>query len=390
MKQKIVLVALLATTSSLMATGGEFAYLYKDPRIMGMGGANISVGAYSTSVFSNPAGLANISKEDGFVIDILSLGVSGSEKTSDFANDLNDAIDTDDTDEIVGVLSDYDGEPFSYNISNYTSISKNSDLFAWSVGFLAATDINIVSHGNNSDGLLESNSRGYGGIILGVAKPFDTDYGRFDIGVGAKFIMQQSYEGTLTVTDLTGDDVVDTLRDKFEQESSGFGIDLGVTYHPFEQSSWHPAFGLSVLNIGSMGMDDNYGFQPTTVNIGASISPEVSYIESLVVAIDYVDLFNENIIRDYTFSDGDEVTWTDYEDSDFMKRLRLGVGVGLFKSSYFSTNISAGLYQGAYTAGIDMEVTILKLNLATYEEQIGTGDVDIADRRYMLQLALGW
>ena len=53
-----------------MAMYAENASLYKDPRIMGMGGANVAVGAYSTSVFSNPAGLTNIKKDHGFVVDL--------------------------------------------------------------------------------------------------------------------------------------------------------------------------------------------------------------------------------------------------------------------------------------------------------------------------------
>jgi len=45
-KKRILSLALLGTTSSLFALGAEHAYLYKDPRIMGMGGANVAVGAY--------------------------------------------------------------------------------------------------------------------------------------------------------------------------------------------------------------------------------------------------------------------------------------------------------------------------------------------------------
>ncbi|MBD3823145.1 MAG: hypothetical protein IE916_01370 [Epsilonproteobacteria bacterium] len=73
-----------------------------------------------------------------------------------------------------------------------------------------------------------------------------------------------------------------------------------------------------------------------------------------------------------------------------MKRLRLGANFGLIDTSVFSLALSGGLYQGAYTAGADLELFILKLNFATYEEQLGTGSVDIADRRYMAKLGIGW
>jgi len=392
--KKVVTLALLGATSSLMALGGEFASLYKDPRVMGMGGANVAVGAYSSSVFSNPAGLTNIKKDHGFVVDILSLGVSTSEKVGDFASDLDDAGD-DDT-KIFDVLDKYSGEAFSISASNYSSISKNSDAFAWSIGLLAASDATFTVHGNGSTSgsPIEAAGRGYGGLVLGAAKPYNTKYGRLDVGMSMKYIVQNSYEGPLYVSDLQGDDVGKTLQDTYEKESSGFGVDIGVTYHPFVNSKWHPAFGLSILNIGAMEMDNNYGGQPMSVNVGASVTPEVPFLSKLVLAVDYVDMFNANTIRVYDYpstSNGTlEVAYTDYEDTDMMKRLRLGMGIGLVDSTYFSTTVNVGLYQGAYTAGLDMELTILKLNFATYEEQIGTGSVDISDRRYMAQIGIGW
>jgi len=389
MKKRIILSALLASTSSLMALGGEFAYLYKDPRIMGMGGVNVAVGGYSTSVFSNPAGLASIEKEEGFVVDILGLGVS---LTNDSINFANDIANTTKQDEVTAVLEKYNGRHFHDDVSNYSSVSKNSDAFAWSVGLLAATDLNVQSHTNStSAGILATSSRAYGGVILAAAKPYYTDYGRVDIGVGLKVITQQSYEGPLLLSDLTGnDDIGSTIEEKFQKNGTGFGLDLGVNYHPFESSLWHPSFGLSVLNIGDMSFDNSYGQQPLTVNIGAAISPEVDYIDKLVIGVDYVDLFNANTIRKYPYNGTDEVTYVDYTDSDFMKRLRIGVGVGLVNTSLFYTQLNLGLYQGSYTAGVDLAFSVVKLNLATYQEQVGTGSADIPDRRYMAELGIGW
>ena len=146
-----------------------------------------------------------------------------------------------------------------------------------------------------------------------------------------------------------------------------------------------------ILNIGSMDMDDNYGGQPMTVNIGASVTPDVSFMNKLVLAIDYVDLLNANKLRIYNYNaDGDTVSYSDYDTSDTMKNIRLGAGLGLIDTTYFSTTLNVGMYQSAYTAGIDMAITILKLNFATYEEQVGTGSVDIADRRYIAQIGIGW
>ena len=392
MKKKIVLSLLTGATTSLMALGGEFAYLYKDPRIMGMGGANVALGGYSTSIFSNPAGLASMKKEEGFVVDVISFGVTGSDKIKDFANDLS-SIETGNTTDALNVIKKYDGEHFQIGTNNYSSISKNSDLFAWSVGLLVASDINLEAHSNSdpAGGILHTSSRGYGGLLFGAAKEYDTQIGRVDVGVGFKFIAQKSYEGSLLASDLTGDgDLATTLQDKFEKDSLGFGLDLGVNYYPLQNNILHPSFGLSIVNIGSMGMDEQYGKQPLTVNIGAAIRPEISYINNLVLAVDYVDMFNANTIRTYTYSGSDVISFEDDTDSDFMKRLRLGAGIGLINTSLFSAKLNLGMYQSAYTAGLDMSFTVLKLNLATYEEEVGSGNVSTLDRRYMAQLGIGW
>jgi len=245
------------------------------------------------------------------------------------ADDIDEAGD--DSDAMTAILEKYNGKAFHTGFDNYTSISKNSDAFAWSIGLLAAVDNNFMTH--SSDLTLEASTRVYGGAILGVAKSYDTEYGKLDVGIGAKYISQISYEGKLDINDLTGDeDVADILQDKYEKESTGFGIDIGVVYHPLPNNYWHPAIGMSIMNLGSMGMDDNYGHQPTTVNIGASISPEVSYIDKLVVAIDYVDIFDANEARFYNIDE----TISDVSESDMMKRIRLGVGLGLVDTSLFS------------------------------------------------------
>ena len=386
--KKVISLALLGATTSLMAMYAEHASLYKDPRVMGMGGANVAVGGYSTSVFSNPAGLASIKKEHGIVVDLLGVGASASAGFVEFNNDLSDAADTDEDSAMIAVFKDYAGEHFHAGADNYTAISKNSDKFAWSIGALLATDINLVTHANGSlnGGFLETSSRAYGGVVLGIAKEYPTKAGRLDVGLSGKYITQNSYEGSLGVSALTGEDPVKELQDTYEKKSIGYGVDIGVKYYPFADSFLNPTLGASILNIGSMGMDDNYGGQPMTVNIGMAISPKVKYIDKFVLAVDYVDLLDANEVRIYELNN----EYTDYSESDMMKRLRVGTSLGLLDSRFLSLTLNGGYYQEAYTAGLDLQLLILKLNAATYQEQVGTGSIDITDRRYMLKASIGW
>ena len=209
--KKTIAITLLGATTSLMALYSEHASLYKDPRVMGMGGANVAVGSYSTAVFYNPAGLANIKKEHGFVFDFLNIGANGTADIQTFLDDI-DGVATDDIAGMTKVLEKYDGTPFHIGVDNYTSLSKNSDGVAWSVGILAATDFNYISHSKQAQ--IETSSRGYAGVVLGFAKPYETEFGRLDIGISGKYISQQSYEGPIDITDLVSDNIQDTLQKK--------------------------------------------------------------------------------------------------------------------------------------------------------------------------------
>ena len=382
MKKRLLSLALLGATSSLFALGAEHASLYKDPRVMGMGGTNVAVGAYSTSVFSNPAGLTNIKKDHGVVFDLVGIGASMSDVT-DFVDDVDAAAD--DTDKMIDVLEKYNGQPFHLGFDNYTSISKNSDAFAWTLGLLVAADNNFMTH--SSDLTLEVSTRVYGGVVLGAAKSYDTEIGKLDIGFGVKYISQISYEGKLDVNDLVdGEDVADTLQEKYEKESTGYGVDIGVVYHPAPQSFLNPSVGFSVLNLGSMDMDNNYGGQPMTVNVGASINPDVPFMNKLVIAVDYMDILDANEARFYNMDESVE----DLSESDMMKRIRFGVGMGLFDTMLMSTTLNVGMYQSAYTAGVDIELLLFKISAATYQEEIGTGSATNPDRRYMAKIGIGW
>lgn len=392
MKKIVLIIALLSVTPLLMAMQAEQAYLYKDSRIMGKGGTSVANGQYATSVFSNPAGLASLRKSEGFIVDFLSLGVAITAKSAEFVNDVNDGSDS--VEDLENILNKYNGENFHLGINNYSSISKNSQYFTWSIGILAASDVNVMAHsdGTPSGDYLESSSRVYGGVVFGVAKPFYTKYGRLDIGISTKYISQSSYEGTVGVAELVNsDEDYQEFIKRYEKKASGLGFDMGVNYHPFANSYWNLILGMSVMNIG-LDLDDNYGHQPMSVNFGLSISPELSFVDKFVLALDYVDILGANKYRQYNkSSNGSSTSYVDYDAYDTMKNIRIGAGIGLIDTSFFSMDVDVGLYQSAYTAGLMMKIALLKLNLATYQEDVGiNSSTSNPDRRYMLDLGIVW
>lgn len=390
--KKVLLISSIAA-SSLMAGYAQFAYVYNDSRIMAMGGANVAVGGYSTSVFYNPAGLLGIKKDHGYEVELLGLQVTASTKFQQFTQDLLDAADKSESD-VVDVLAKYSGDYFHLDASNYSSLSKNGEFMAWSVGLLAALDTNMIPHANDGTNLLEMHGRGYGGVVLSGAKAFDAvGPGTLDTGITVKYIQQKSYDAGLSTSEIIDnkDDLLKYVQDTYEKDGSAVTVDLGVNYHLFPENSLHPSFGLSVLNVGGMDMGDNYGTVPMTVNVGMAIAPEVPWIDGLVLAADYCDLLNAQ--KGYVFnksSTSNEYTRVEIDDTDTMKRVRLGASAHVVDNSWLMMTLSGGLYQGSYTAGVDMQLAVVKITAATYEEQVGLNVGDWTDRRYTVALGIGW
>lgn len=384
----IVATALITTA----AQASEHAYLYKDARIMAMGGANVASGGYSASMFSNPAGIAHLPSDHGMIVELFGLNLSASKDAKNIAEDLGDAIDNDSSDEILDVFTKYSGTRVHMDVTNYSSISMNHGDFAWSVGLLSAADINATPHASSYD-LLEVQARAYGGITTAYSQTLrNLGNGDLTLGVGAKFIRQKSFEGALTPDDLLDfDNIEDELRDKFEKDGSSFALDLGAIYEFYSDTPLKPSIGLSIMNIGKLDFDDSYGSQPTTVNIGAAIQPELPYVVRTRVAVDYVDLFNANKTRIYNMDtpEGD-ISYSDYDDSDIMKRFRLGISSMLYENTWSSLEVAAGLYQGQPTAGIDFVAAAMRLGFSTYAEQLGPAYNDDTDRRYSLTLGITW
>lgn len=394
MNKLTLLTAAAISSLTLQAVqASQFSYLYKDQRIMSMGGANVASGGYSSSIFSNPAGIAKVSNEHGMVVELLGLQAGGSDGAQDVVSDLNDAIESENEDEILAVLEDYSGQLTHFDLSNYSSITNNHGNFAWSLGLLSAADINLTPHANsvNGNGLLDVQARAYGGLTSAFSvdfKPFQS--GRLSVGLGLKFIAQESYEGALTPEDLVDfDNIADNLEDKLQDDGSAFSGDLGFIYQ-FDETYMKPSIGLSVLNIGELNFDDSYGSQPMTVNVGVSIEPELIFAKKTIVALDYVDLFNENKNRYYDTGDGESTVYTETEDTDVVKRIRFGVSSLIYDNSWSSLSLAAGLYQGTYTAGFNFTASIWQIGFSTYEEQLGPQYGDDSDRRYNLSTGFMW
>jgi hypothetical protein len=390
MKTNWILPSLVAMAVSGAAVAAPQSYLYKDTRTMAMGGASVATGGYSTAVFSNPAGLAKLPTDHGMIVELLGFQATATQNGTEIFTDLADASDSDDSSDIEDVLEKYAGQPVYIDFSNYSSVSYNHGDIAWSIGLLAATDINVTAN-PYSISVLELQARAYGGVNAGVSYTLrDMWLGDLSLGLGGKFYGQNSYEDVLdpdAILDFEGK--ADEITDEASETNTAFAFDLGAIYQfnvPLK-----PSFGLSIMNIGGLDFDDAYGSQPMTVNIGGAVEPEIPFIKRTRIAIDYVDVLNANTFRIYDYNpDEDGLSYRDVESNDIIQQLNLGMSALLYDNTWSSLELAAGLYQGNWTAGIDFAASIFKLSFASYAEEVGPVSGDKTDRRYTASLGLGW
>ena len=377
MKKQLLLSTILGATL-LQAASFEYPMLYKDTRFMGMGGTNIALGGESSSLFHNPAGLSglNRSKDGAIEFELLNMTAAFSQDTFGFIGDItNDAL----TDaQMAAVLEDYYGKNNHLTFNNYTSFAYRGERIAWSVGILAGMQGNFQTHYPfGSAGVVETGMGVTGGLVSGISYDWDED---LHIGVGLKVLMAAGYYSEVGAAN------ADNIQGDVEAFVNGIStspiaaFDIGAIYDldmllPLGEML-RPAVGVSVSNIGGITYGDKYPTIPTTVNVGFTIQPQdVLIFSDLAFNVDYVDMFNA-----YETTSG--------LDSSFSKRLRMGGRASLFHNKFFQFTTSAGLYNAAFTGGVEMRILSLRFNYATYAEALGAYATQNLDRRHQITLAL--
>jgi hypothetical protein len=82
----------------------------------------------------------------------------------------------------------------------------------------------------------------------------------------------------------------------------------------------------------------------------------------------------------------DDVTRAAGTDDDLFKRTRLGVEARFPKI----LSVRAGAYQGYATAGATLDFWLVKLDAATYAEELGLEAGQRPNRRHMVQVTVGF
>jgi hypothetical protein len=361
-KQKAI-ACLLGVILTLFLSSHAFAKaypnFYRGVRPLGMGNAFTAISDDENALFYNPAGLAEISS---WSVGLINPIIEVSESTIDLSNDGED-IDTDDSAQVADLLREYVGEPQHARVSLLPYVGFPVAQCGVMIGYLGQATLDAEVR-NPAWPEADTSYIVDHGPLVGVGGRIPSSNIR--IGAAVKYIDRESLDETYTATDIADDDFEDQFEDDLEN-GSDLALDLGVLYTlPF---NWpiETHIGLSVQNLPEMDFGDAQD-QQTQSNIGFALEKSLGKFK-LLGALDY---------RDLTHAIG--------EDDDIPKRLHMGLEFQLPKI----LSVRAGLNQGYLTYGLTLDFWIVKLDLASYTEEVGAHAGQRDDRRYVGQLTIGW
>lgn len=361
-------VSLLTATQPAFARVQEQIKNYRGIRSSGMGGVITTTGNFSEALFGNPARLAvpDVSRWTLFEL----TGESNTNLVSD-----------------AGTLGNIFGASGADTIANASKIIGRNQHFraqvfvghfnprfagdlAFGFGLLATAHSNLlVNYTTDIDAQIISDA----GPVIGAAYPFFNK--RLLVGASLRLLYRAGVDDRLSSLDfLAGKDF---KLENFGHQGFGIDGDLGAYYRiPWEPPFMRVGVGLTFNNLMKSHYDEFEstalkGLTPRppnndrTVNFGFRFGfPDTNLLKAPQVAIEFQDLGS-----------------TSHEMS-VMKSLHLGAETRL--SRVFT--IRSGINEGYLTAGVSIDLPLVKFDLATYGEEL-TGTVgELEDRRVMFRL----
>lgn len=353
-----ILVVLVLSSSSAIAE--PYFGFHRGTRTLGMGGAFTAVADDQNALYFNPAGLSRIKV---FNLGILNPQIELSDNAIDLFNDMSD-VDMDDSGAVADVMRKYVGENNHIKVAAdvYTGFRVGGAGVMVSAIGQATSDIRIR---NLVNPVAQINTVADYGVIVGGGMDLPFVDG-LKVGAALKGIARTSVNAEYTAEELADDNFEDIMDDD-QMDGSGISADIGILYTTSALKVTDLNLALVAQNIPEMDFGDAMDTK-TQYNAGIALSQKV-FGMTVMEALDVYDI---------TDNAGGDDSWE--------KKIHLGVEVAL----PVILSVRAGLNQGYATAGATLNFKVIKLDVATYGEEIGVVGGQKEDRRYVAQISMGW
>ena len=338
-------------------------------RPLSMGNAFVAVAVDFNALHYNPAGLAKLKT---WSLEILNPYIEISKSVVSIYQDISDLTSgsSRDTSAVLDILETYTGK------TNHIGLGLRPYLLLPKFGLGIATDLDSsVSFHRYPSIYLH-----FGAIItmpIGYAISLLDD--RLQLGATIKFIGKNRIEHEFSIQDLEvfakneqdSNTNESSKLDDFYKSGTRQALDVGLLCTPIKPME--PTLGISIANaigtpytkvkIANTTSPSKPDAEIPSINVGLSLKPWQTKWSYLLTALDI-----HEINKPYSFS----------------KKFNIGAEWG-FGSIL---KIGAGLHQGYFSAGFQIDAILLKLRFVTYAEEMGPASGTCADRRYALQLKL--
>ncbi|NQU64665.1 MAG: conjugal transfer protein TraF, partial [SAR324 cluster bacterium] len=329
---------------------------------LGMGNAFVAVANDENALFYNPAGLQAVQRH---IFEILTLNGTANQNLIDLGSDL---LNSESSDDQTTALADLVGKKI-YVEGNLGFLSLTAPGWGYSLFGSFLLDAKVR---NPPLPYLKLKSYLQYGAIGGMALNFldETVY----VGVSYKIVSRNGVGKDVHIVDFLADNFLDDLQDEFSTKTN-LSPDVGVIYKLEEYYSWDPKVALVVRNIGGMDFGSS-GEIPMTIDLGIATESELAGFD-IIFALDMVD-----------------ITYQATEYRSFKRNLKMGVELGMWKRSNSHHALSFRLGKnGAYASqgfSINVPYFPMKIDYASWSEEIGNLAGDIEDKRQSLQISFNF
>ena len=352
---------LLALIFGLTCQSFAKAYpsFFRGVRPLGMGNAFTALADDDNALYYNPAGLAEINRLDMGILNPL---VEFSKDSMDLVDDAQDT-DFDNTSEVATLLRNHIGENQHLRAAAAPYVGFRIAKVGVMIGVLAQANLDASIRNPawpeaHLDYIQDT------GVVGGVGLKLPLSGLR--LGATVKFIQRTSLDQIYSAADIADDGFEDRIEDDMNT-GSGFSLDIGALYKLPWAKFFDTDVALVLQNVPEMDFGDARDMK-TQANFGVALSKSFAKFK-LVGTFDYRDL-----------------TMSLEEDNDLAKRVHLGLE---FKTPFF-VSVRTGFNQGYWSYGATVDFRALRIDFASYSEEVGAYAGQRKDQRYIAQITIGW
>jgi hypothetical protein len=372
MKKILILILCLSSYSFAVE---EYYGISRSIRSLGMGGAFYTMSDDEYALFYNPAGLSNYRGDGSLMFSMQSsLSSSAPSALSTILDQKGGSIAS-----VVNTLSSFSGKPIHLSLNIFPHYVRKN----FAVGLLLAdTKTNFAILGKDIDTTVDLTMISDSGLFIGFGrKMFDDD---LHLGFNLKGMVRAGGKRSFTVLEIASNTAFDLNPEQMGGVGGGIDFDLGAIYDvrglPF-----------GILNQVSLTLNNLLASNLTMFKSGTGGNPpgleRMVTLGARTVLPGYGPFDQFNVLLDLSeFHLGGE-TNDEYghRGGSFFKHVNMGVEAPI--NGWF--NLRAGFHQGYLTAGFGIQIMAVKLDFATYAEELSTGINRLGSRRFALRLALG-